>query len=52
MKMKLYYAVAKVDDEVCDMLAGPMTYEEAYDFIKGYNDPRYFFVVHRFIEVQ
>lgn len=52
MKMKLYYVVEKLSDDTCEMLAGPMNYEDAWNKAQEYNAPRYFFVVHRWIEVE
>lgn len=52
MKMKLYYVVEKRSDDTCEMIAGPLPYDEAYGKAYDYNDPEYFFVVHRWIEVE
>lgn len=54
MKMKQYYAVriANSRDEECEMLAGPMSYNDAYTFVERLPDyPRYVFIVSRLIDV-
>lgn len=55
MKMKQYYAVKKfTSDEDCEMLFGPATYEEVWDFLAmNYPtaNPKTHFVVAQLIEV-
>ena len=52
MKMKLYYVVEKLSDDTCEMIAGPLPYEEAFSKAEEYRSPKYFFVVHRWVEVE
>ena len=59
MKMKLYYVARQANTRVedCEMLAGPMSYIDAYTHIKAtpelYEDyPKYVFVVSRLVDVE
>lgn len=51
MKMKLYYVVERISDDTCEMLHGPMCYNDAYEKAAEWGEPKYFFVVHRWVEV-
>jgi len=55
MKMKQYYTAERLSlhAEECAMIAGPMTYTEAYASVRNNPDyPRYVFIVSRLIEVE
>lgn len=52
MKMKQYYITEPLDAESCKMISGPMTYMQAYEIVSSYSNPKYFLIVHRWVEVE